>query len=82
VARMKNRSSTAVNQGFKETNLIAAKDSSISLKKEKTTFRQFIIKFADIVIFLFLGAYMISLFMEPLFRGLLLAWLRSILENN
>jgi hypothetical protein len=79
---MNNWSSGVVNKGFKEANQTAAKNSSIGLKKEKTTFRQFIIKFADIVICLFLVAYLISLFMEPLFRDLLLAWLRSILENN
>lgn len=79
---MENRSSTVVKQDFKETNLTAANDSSIRLKKEKITFRQFIMKFADIVICLFLGVYMISLFMEPLFRDLLLDWLRSMLENN
>lgn len=79
---MKNRSSIAVNQGFKETNLTSSKDSSIGLKKEKTTFRQFICKFADIVVIIFLGAVLISAFMQPLFRDLLLAWLTDILENN
>ncbi len=79
---MKNRPSIVVNQGFKETNLTSSKDSSIGLKKEKTTFRQFIIKFADIVVIIFLGAVLISAFMQPLFRDLLLAWLTNILENN
>lgn len=79
---MKNRSSIVVNQGFKETNQTSSKDSSIGLKKEKTPFRQFIIKFADIVVTIFLVAVLISAFMQPLFRDLLLAWLTNILENN
>ena len=79
---MKNRSSTLVNQGFKETNPTSSNDSTSVIKKEGTTFRQFIIKFADIVVIIFLGAVLISAFMQPLFRDLLLAWLTNILENN
>jgi hypothetical protein len=79
---MNNRSSIIVNQGFKKTNLNSSQDSSIGLKKEKTTFRQFIIKYVDIAVSLFLGIVLISAFMQPLFRDLLLDWLRNILESN
>ena len=79
---MKKGPSIVVDQGFKETNPTFSNDSTIVIKKEGITFRQFIIKFADIVVIIFLGAVLISAFMQPLFRDLLLAWLRSILENN
>lgn len=82
VASMQNWPSIAVNQGFKETNLTSSKDSRIGLKKKKINFRQFIIKFADIAVTLFLIAVLISAFMQPLFRDLLLAWLTDILQNN
>jgi hypothetical protein len=74
--------SIGVDQCFKGTHLTASEDSSIGIKKEGTTFRQFIVKFADIVVTIFLVAVLISAFMEPLFRDLLLAWLRDILESN
>lgn len=76
------RSSIAINQDFKKTNLASSKNSSICLNKKKINFPQFIIKFADIVVIIFLGAVLISAFMQPLFRDLLLGWLRDILENN
>jgi hypothetical protein len=79
---MQDGSSIVVDKGFKETKLTSYKDSSIGLKKEGTTFRQFIIKFADIGVTIFLVAVLISAFMQPLFRDLLLDWLRYILENN
>jgi magnesium-transporting ATPase (P-type) len=79
---MNNRSSALVNQGFKGSNLTASKDSNIGIKKRKIIFRQFIIKFADIAVTIFLVAVLISAFMQPLFRDLLLDWLRNILENN
>jgi hypothetical protein len=79
---MRNWPSIGVNQGFKETHLTASEDLSIGIKQEETTFRQFITKFADIVVTLVLVAVLISAFMEPLFRDLLLAWLRDILESN
>jgi hypothetical protein len=79
---MNNRPSMVVNQGFKVTNLTASQDSSIGLKKQKIPFRQFIIKFADIAVTIFLLVVLISAFMQPLFRDLLLDWLRYILETN
>ena len=79
---MQDGSSIAVNKGFKETKLTSYKDSSIGFKKEGTTFRQFIVKFTDIVVTIFLVAVLISAFMEPLFRDVLLDWLKNILENN
>ena len=79
---MQDGPSIAAKQGLKETKLASSKDSSIGLKKEGITFRKFIIKFADIAVIIFLVAVLISAFMQPLFRDLLLDWLRNILENN
>jgi len=79
---MQDGSSILVNKGFKDTKLTPYKDSSIGLKKEGTTFRQFIVKFADIGVTVFLVAVLISAFLQPLFRDLLLDWLKYILENN
>jgi len=79
---MNNRASIVVNQGFKKTYLNASQDSSIGLKKGNPTFRQVIIKYVDIAVSLFLGIVLISAFMQPLFRDLLLDWLRKILETH
>jgi small-conductance mechanosensitive channel len=79
---MQDGSSIAVNKGFKETKLTSYKDSSMGLKKEGISFRQLIIKFADIGVTIFLVAILISAFWQPLFRDLLLDWLKYILENN
>jgi magnesium-transporting ATPase (P-type) len=79
---MQDGSSILVNKGFKDTKPISYEDSNIGIKKEGTTFRQFIIKFADIVVTIFLVAVLISAFMQPLFRDMLLDWLKNILENN
>jgi hypothetical protein len=79
---MQDGASIAVNKGFKETKPTSYSDSSIDLKKEGTTFRQFMVKFADIGVTAFLIAVLISAFLQPLFRDLLLDWLKYILENN
>jgi hypothetical protein len=79
---MQDGSSIVVTKGFEETKLTSYKDSSIGLKQARTTFRQLIIKFADIGVIIFLVAVLISAFWQPLFRDLLLDWLRYILENN
>lgn len=78
---MQNWPSIAVNQGFKETNLTSSKDSNIGLKKKKINFRQIVVKFADIAVTTVLIAVLISAFMQPLFRDLLLAWLTDILQS-
>lgn len=70
------------NRSSKERDPTPSKGSSLGLKKGKTDFRQFIIKLADIVVILLSCAVLISAFMQPLFRDLLLAWLTNILENN
>jgi hypothetical protein len=79
---MQDGASIVVNKDFKETKITSYKDSSIGFKKEGTTFRQFIVKFADIGVTVFLVAVLISAFLQPLFRDLLLDWLKYILENN
>jgi len=79
---MQDGSSILVNKGFKDTKLTSYKNSSIGLKKEGITYRQFIVKFADIGVTIFLVVVLISAFWQPLFRDLLLDWLKYILENN
>ena len=74
--------SRGVNQGFKETNLTSSEDSSTGIKPEVSPFRQFISKFEEILVAIFLGAVLISAFWQSLFRDPLLAWLRDILESN
>jgi len=78
---MQNGASIVVDKDFKETK-ITYKDSRIGFKKEGTTFRQFMIKFADIAVTIFLVVVLISAILQPLFRDLLLDWLKYILENN
>jgi hypothetical protein len=79
---MQDGSSIAVNKGFKETKLTSYKDSCIGSKKEGITFRQFMIKLADIGVIIFGIVILVSAFWQPLFRDLLLDWLKYILENN
>jgi hypothetical protein len=79
---MQDGSSIVVNKGFKVTKLSSYKDSSSGLKKDGITFRQFMIKFADIGVTVFLILVLISAFWQPLFRDLLLDWLKYILESN
>jgi hypothetical protein len=79
---MQDGSSIAVTKGFKETKLTSYNDSGIGVRKKGITFRQFMIKFADIGVTVFLVAVLISAFWQPLFRDLLLDWLKYILENN
>jgi hypothetical protein len=79
---MQDGSSILVNKGFKDTKITSHKDSSIGLKKEGITFRQFIFKFADIGVTIFLVVVLISAFWQPLFRDLFLDWLKYILENT
>ena len=79
---MKNWSLTGVDQGFKTTNLTAPEVSSIDTKKTGMPFRQFVGKFADIAVTIFLMAILISALLEPLYRDLLLSWLRDILETH
>ena len=58
------------------------KDSSKGIKKEGASFQQFMVRFADIGVTIFLFAVLISTFWQSLFRDPLLAWLRDILESN
>jgi len=79
---MQNWPSIAVNKGFRAVNMTSSNDSSIRHHKKKTNFPHFIVKFADIAVTIFLITVLISAFMQPLFRELLLGWLRDILQNH
>jgi hypothetical protein len=79
---MQEGSSIAVDKGFKGTKLTPYKDSSISYRKERRTLKQFMVKLADIGMIIFGLVILVSAFWQPLFRDLLLDWLKYILENN
>lgn len=81
---MQDRPSIGVNQGFKETNLTSAQDSSIGtkLKAKLSAIRQFTGSLEEILVAIFLYVILLSAVLQSLFRDELLAWLRSILEHT
>jgi len=79
---MQDGSSIAVDKGFKETKLTPYENSCVGYRKGKQTLKQLMVKLADIGIIIFGIVILISAFLQPLFRDLLLDWLKYILENN
>ena len=74
--------SRGINQGFKETNLTSSEDSSTGIKQEVSPFRQFISKFKEILVVIFIYVVLIAAFWQSLFRDTLLAWMKDILASN
>jgi len=79
---MQDGSTIAVDKDFKGTRLTPYKDSSIGYRKGRKTLKQIMLKFADIGITIVGLSILVSAFLQPLFRDLLLDWLKYILENN
>ena len=79
---MQDGSSIAVDKGFKGTTLTPYKDSSIGYRKKRRTFKLFMVRLADIGMIVFGMVILVSAFWQPLFRDLLLDWLKYILANN
>jgi hypothetical protein len=68
-------------QGHKKTNLTASENARIGIKKDVSPFRQFISKFKEIIGTILIIAFLIALLKQRLYRDLLLAWLKDILEK-
>lgn len=81
VIGMKNQPSIGGDQGNRKTNPTAFENASIYIKKKMPPFRQFISKFKEIIGTILVIAFLIAVIKQRLYRDLLLAWLKDILEK-
>jgi len=78
---MKNRPPIGDNLRNKGTNLAASENASIGIKEKASLFRQFVSKFKEILGTILVIAFLIAVIKQRLYRDILLAWLRDILER-